>query len=196
MAANFPFSALILAGGKSSRMGQDKALLTLNGQSLLEHMQQLAIAAGASEVLVSRNQPGFIQDSVAQQGPLAGILAALAHCKAPLLLVLPIDTPLLTVASLKQLLQRADGHTAYFANSPLPCLLAVNTALSSVIATQLQGGQRSVKALLTQLNGKTLTITATELLNTNTPEDWQRCLAQFAAAQPVNSVEQNNYAKI
>ena len=94
MSSATPFSALILAGGKSSRMGRDKALLSINGQSLLAHMQQLAIDSGAAEVLVSRNQPGFINDTEHQAGPLAGILAALAHCTTSQLLVLPVDTPL------------------------------------------------------------------------------------------------------
>lgn len=177
------FSALILAGGQSSRMGTDKALLSLNGQSLLAHMQQLALATGACEVLVSRNQPGFIADHSQQQGPLAGILAALAHCRSSQLLVLPIDTPLLSALSLQRLLQHAAGSTsenaACFANSPLPCVLQVNSKLSSLIRAQLQNGQRSVKALLAELNARTLPAPANELLNTNTPQDWQRCLNLF-----------------
>lgn len=173
------FSALILAGGKSSRMGQDKALLQLKGQSLLAHMQQLALDSGAAEVLISRNQPGFIADaeSAQAQGPLAGILAALQHCSSSQLLVLPIDTPLLNPASLRQLLQQANGSAGYFADSPLPCVLPVSPALSSLINAQLQSGQRSVKTLLSRLNALALPAPTTELLNTNTPADWQQCLA-------------------
>ncbi|WP_445769159.1 molybdenum cofactor guanylyltransferase [Rheinheimera sp.] len=176
MSSNKPFSALILAGGKSSRMGRDKALLQLNGQSLLAHMQQLAINSGAAEVLVSRNQPGFINDTEHQAGPLAGILAALAHCTTSQLLILPVDTPLLSAASLQQLLQ-ANGDAAYFANSPLPCVLPLSPALSELISKQLHRGQRSVKALLSSLNAVALPAPAKELLNTNTPADWQQCLA-------------------
>ncbi|MGP9801241.1 molybdenum cofactor guanylyltransferase [Rheinheimera sp. NSM] len=179
MSSNKPFSALILAGGQSSRMGQDKALLQLNGQSLLEHMQQLALDSGAVEVLISRNQPGFIADaeSAQQQGPLAGILAALQHCSSTQLLVLPIDTPLLSAASLQQLVLQANGAAAYFANSPLPCVLPVSPALSELISNQLRSGQRPVKALLSSLNAIALPAPTTELLNTNTPADWQQCLA-------------------
>ncbi|GHG72034.1 molybdenum cofactor guanylyltransferase [Alishewanella longhuensis] len=172
-----PFSALILAGGQSSRMGQDKALLNLNGQSLLAHMQQLAWDSGAAEVLISRNQPGFIADQTQQQGPLAGILAALEHCQNAQLLVLPIDTPLLSVFSLQRLLQHAGASAACFANSPLPCVLPVNPTLSALIHQLLQNGQRSVKALLAQLNAVSLPVPTTELLNTNTPQDWQLCLS-------------------
>lgn len=183
------FSALILAGGRSSRMGQDKAQLRLNGQTLLAHMQQLAFEAGASEVLVSRNQPGFIQDKVTAskqacfQGPLAGILAALEHCTHSQLLVLPIDTPLLSAISLQHLLQLADGNAAYFANSPLPCVLPVSATLSAIISTQLQHGPHSIKALLAGLNAVSLPAPATELLNTNTPQDWQLCLGLLSHCQ-------------
>lgn len=172
-------------------MGQDKALLQLNDQSLLEHMQQLASDAGACEVLISRNQPGFIQDK-SQQGPLSGILAALAHCTSPQLLVLPIDTPLLNAASLRHLLRQADGAAAYFSDSPLPCVLPVNPELSDIVRRQLQQGQGSVRALLTLLQAKTLTIAATELLNTNTPHDWQQCLSLLASGANFN---RSNYAK-
>jgi len=173
------FSALILAGGQSSRMGQDKAQLCLNGQTLLTHMQQLASASGASELLLSRNQPGGIQDVYQRSGPLAGILAALEHCTTPLLLVLPIDTPLLSSISLKRLLQQASAshHAAHFAQSPLPCVLPVTAELKALIARQLQQSQRSVKALLAQLHAIAVAAPATELLNTNTPQDWQLCLS-------------------
>lgn len=173
-----PFSALILAGGQSSRMGRDKALLQLNGKSLLQHMQQLALDSGAVEVLISRNQPGFIADaeSAQQQGPLAGILAALQHCSSAQLLVLPIDTPLLSAASLRQLLQQANGAASYFSNSPLPCVLPVSPALNDLISNQLRSGQRPVKALLSRLNATALPAPTTELFNTNTPADWQQCL--------------------
>lgn len=189
MSITMPFSALILAGGQSSRMGRDKALLSINGQSLLEHMQQLALDSGATEVLVSRNQPGFIADgeSAQAQGPLAGILAALQHCSSAQLLVLPIDTPLLNPASVQLLLQHANGSAGYFSNSPLPCVLPVSLALSSLICAQLRSGQRSVKALLARLNATALPAPGTELLNTNTPADWQHCLSLLNSGSSTGS---------
>ena len=79
------FSALILAGGQSRRMGQDKAELRLGKLSLLQHMQQLAQQAGASQILLSRNQPGttYIQDLRPGLGPLAGIAAGLVRDNVP-----------------------------------------------------------------------------------------------------------------
>lgn len=179
MSSDKPFSALILAGGQSSRMGRDKALLCFDGKSLLEHMQQLARHSGASEVMVSRNLPGFINDTYPQAGPLAGILAALGHCHTAQLLVLPIDTPLLSAARLQQLVQQASASSsaAYFTASPLPCVLPLTAGLASKIEQQLQQGCRSVYALLNILHAECLPAPAAELTNTNTPADWQHCLS-------------------
>ncbi|WNO60610.1 molybdenum cofactor guanylyltransferase [Rheinheimera sp. MMS21-TC3] len=171
------FSVLILAGGKSSRMGQDKACLQFAGQSLLQHMQQLATQAGASQVLISRNQKGYIQDLQPEQGPLAGILAALPHCQHKRLLVLPIDTPLLSTQALQLLLQQS-AAAACFNQSPLPCLLTINSQLQHVISQQLTKQQRSIKQLLNALNASSVDIDETQLLNTNTPADWQAFLQQ------------------
>ncbi len=175
-----PFSALILAGGRSSRMGQDKAGLMLNGHSMLDHMQQLALSAGAGQLLISRNQAGFVQDRIAGQGPLGGILSALPHCTADSLLVLPIDTPLLSPDALRSLLQQAADGAACFSGSPLPCVLPNNSELTLLLRQQLASGQRSVKALLQQLGAREVVTSQAELLNTNTPADWQQCLSWLA----------------
>lgn len=180
------FSALILAGGKSSRMGQDKANLLLHNSNLLQHMQQLATRAGASQVLISRNQTGYIQDVHSEQGPLAGILAALPHCEHKRLLVLPIDMPLLSVFSL-QLLMQQSAATAYFNHCPLPCVLTNNSQLQAFIEQQLLNQKRSIKQLLSTLNAVAVSIDDKELLNTNTPADWQVFLQQLTSAAEYNN---------
>lgn len=178
-ANSLPFTAVILAGGRSSRMGQDKATLQINGQSLLQHMQQLVSQAGASQIIISRNQQGCIADITPDQGPLGGILSVLAHCTQPQLLIMPIDTPLLSVNSIKQLLATPNGTAAYFAEHPLPCVLPNSDALKQRIIKQLETGQRSVKVLLQWLNAIELSANNAELINTNTPAQWQHCLAQL-----------------
>ena len=95
------FSAVILAGGKSSRMGCDKAFIELEGQTLLARQIQLVRAAGAVEVFIS-GQPGVnysefgcpvLTDRFHDAGPLAGIHSALAAADSPLMLVLAVDLP-------------------------------------------------------------------------------------------------------
>lgn len=105
------FAAVILAGGKSSRMGRDKAWLEFAGQSLLARQIALARELGAGETFVS-GRPGVdyaalgcpvLHDPVPDCGPLSGIAAALAATRPPLLLVLAVDMPYLDVEFLKRL---------------------------------------------------------------------------------------------
>ena len=68
---------LVLAGGRSRRMGQDKALMRYQGKPLFEHAAALLNEAGCKQVLISRNQPGYLTDIIVDAGPLAGVHAAL-----------------------------------------------------------------------------------------------------------------------
>jgi len=94
------FSAVILAGGKSSRMGRDKARLEIAGQTLLARQIALVRDAGAREVFISvrmgvDHAAGCIVlvDKFPDAGPLAGIERALDASTSPLLLVLAVDMP-------------------------------------------------------------------------------------------------------
>ncbi len=105
------FSAVILAGGKSSRMGRDKAFLEIGGQTLLARQIEIVRAAGASEVFISgRAEVDYssfgcrvLKDNFPDAGPLAGIEAALVTATNPLLLVLAVDLPTMTVEFLQRL---------------------------------------------------------------------------------------------
>jgi molybdopterin-guanine dinucleotide biosynthesis protein A len=106
------FSAVILAGGRSSRMGRDKAFLEFRGESLLSRQISLALETGASEVFIS-GRPDVdysafkcpvLLDELSNLGPIAGIASALRTTNHPLLLVLAVDMPHLTASFLRQLL--------------------------------------------------------------------------------------------
>ena len=106
------FSAVILAGGRSLRMGCDKALLEIDGQTLLARQVRLARSAGASEVFISGRADAdysafgrvVLKDRFRDAGPLAGIERALDTTLSPSLLVLAVDMPRLHVELLQQLL--------------------------------------------------------------------------------------------
>jgi molybdopterin-guanine dinucleotide biosynthesis protein A len=105
------FSAVILAGGKSSRMGRDKAFLETCGQTLLARQIQLARKTGASEIFISGREGAdysafgcrVLKDNFPDAGPLTGIERALDAAKSPLLLVLAVDLPEMTVEFLQRL---------------------------------------------------------------------------------------------
>lgn len=156
------FSVLVLSGGKSSRMGRDKALLQLDGQTLLERSKRLGEALGAQQVLVSRNEPGFIQDLVHDAGPMAGIAAALPHCLTDWLLVLPVDMPLLTPAALKPLFLSSCPAGSFIEAFPLPVLLRKTAELQRTLATTLSDptAKRSLHQAWTKLGLRPLPLLA------------------------------------
>lgn len=178
-----PFSCILLAGGKSSRMGQDKAELNWHGQPLWQHMRTLAVAAGASKVVISRNVPGFVPDRYPETGPLAGIEAGLRYCQHPRVLVLAIDTPLLTAAALQQLLAVESHQAVCFSGHALPCVLPNGIQLQRYLQQVLTqpDTDRSVKTLLSNLGCTQLTPThPATLSNVNTEAQWQQALSSVS----------------
>ena len=105
------FSTVILAGGKSSRMGCDKAFLETGGQTLLARQIQLALETGAPEILISGRAGAdysifgshVLLDKFPDAGPLAGIERALDAAISPLLLVLAVDLPKMNADFLQRL---------------------------------------------------------------------------------------------
>jgi molybdopterin-guanine dinucleotide biosynthesis protein A len=107
-----PFSAALIAGGRSRRMGMDKALLLWEGLPLWQHQMEKLRALGARELFLScRSEQGIppvadvtpVADAWPDAGPLGGIGSCLRVCSAPLLVVLGIDLPLLPVEFLRRL---------------------------------------------------------------------------------------------
>jgi molybdenum cofactor guanylyltransferase len=101
-------TGFVLAGGKSSRMGQDKAFIQLGGRTLLAHALELAKAATGSAWIVGSMEKFAAFGQVAEdiypgQGPLAGIHRALTSTHTELNLILAVDMPFLQLDFLNYL---------------------------------------------------------------------------------------------
>src|SRR5690349_14435133 len=95
-------SALILAGGRATRMGGvDKTAIEIEGVTIFERQRQV-LASRVAEIIVSSrgDVAGFrtVRDALADQGPLAGVAAGLAAARTPWLLVVAGDMPYITGA--------------------------------------------------------------------------------------------------
>lgn len=107
-------AAFVLAGGQSSRMGTDKALVLLHGEPLIAHaLRTLRAISPAPQIAggtpaLARFAP-LVPDDTPFQGPLGGIVAALRHSLSDWNLFLPIDTPFFPPEALRRLL--ATPHT-------------------------------------------------------------------------------------
>lgn len=168
----------VLAGGRSSRMGQDKALLELDGQSLLERAVMLLKSVGCDQILVSRNQPGFIQDSLRDKGPLGAVYSLLNAAQGPSQwLIIPVDMPALTVELMQLLVAAGQQHqqACYFNSSPLPLYLPDGQAAARAVDYLLQQDRLAVQGLLSSLHARGLPCNHPQQLeNLNYPGDWQR----------------------
>lgn len=145
------FSAVILAGGKSSRMGRDKAWLEIDGQTLLARQIALVRAVGAYEVFISgragANYSAFdcrvLLDQFPDAGPLAGIERALDASASPLLLVLAVDMPEMTEAILRKLISGCSGVCGVIPKTKTgvePLAAVYPKAALTRLMIELQGG--------------------------------------------------------
>jgi molybdopterin-guanine dinucleotide biosynthesis protein A len=191
-------AGLILAGGKSSRMGTDKSLLTLpdSQQSLLEHGQkQLALLCDTPAFISGSQHQQGIADVIPDCGPLSGIHGALTHiqmyhAKITEVLVIAVDMPDLCQDDFNYLLKmgRKKQRLCCFENCFLPLYIPLSVDVTQYLATVLKHQsakaiakskqrQYSVKIMLESLQGLQIApLKNTQLNNINTPEQWQhRC---------------------
>jgi molybdopterin-guanine dinucleotide biosynthesis protein A len=154
-------TGLILAGGRGSRMGGvDKGLQLYRGRPLATHaLERLRPQVGKVMVNANRNLDTYQamgapvwQDEVPDYpGPLAGMLAGLAHCDTPLMATVPCDTPnfpLDLVARLARGLEsaQADIAVAYTRAGeelfPQPVFCLMKTSLEDALAAFIAAGER------------------------------------------------------
>ena len=108
-------AAVLLAGGKSSRMGRDKSGLPVNGEPLWLHQLAVLRATEPAELFISGKNDGpyadcgveILADEIPDCGPLGGIATALRRCTSDHLLVLAVDMPAMTAEFLRALLDES-----------------------------------------------------------------------------------------
>jgi molybdenum cofactor guanylyltransferase len=179
---SLPCIGVVLAGGQSSRMGRDKALLSWQGRPLIEHQIAVLKAAGADTVRVSGHRPDYqgIADPVAHAGPLGGIAGIAAVCDDAELLIIPVDMPRLRPDLLQRLLVSASptGST-HFAGHVLPMRLRLDTVCRAALAALMAADNdraRSLRALQERVGVSTLALNAEEealLADCNTEQAWR-----------------------
>jgi molybdopterin-guanine dinucleotide biosynthesis protein A len=172
------FAGIVLAGGRSSRMGRDKALLVHGGATLLDRAVALLRDSGAAQVLVSGERPahGGIGDRVPGQGPVGGIASVLARCGGDAILVVPVDMPDLDTTMLRPLVDALSAApAARYSPHPLPWAARVDGGLRAALDRLLaeRPGGPSMRALHAAVGGIDLEPPdPSRLRNLNTPQDW------------------------
>jgi molybdopterin-guanine dinucleotide biosynthesis protein A len=179
-------TGFVLAGGRSTRMGQDKALLAWHGITLLEHMLHL-LQGVADEVHVAGR--GQLPDRRPGLGPLSGIATALEISPTDANLFVAVDLPHLTLNFFKYLRLRLENSTqlvlACKFQSDFPLCLGIRRSLLPEIQGRLDAGRLSVRGLIE--DNESELIIEDELrrdgfdprllfANLNTPDDYRKMM--------------------
>lgn len=173
-------SGFVLAGGRSTRMGKDKALLNWHGRTLLDHMVNLLQTVASPVQVVGR---ATLPDRLPGLGPLSGIATGLETSLTDANLFVAVDLPFLTEDFLKFLRIRieASAHPllACKIGSSFPLCIGVWRPMLPEITRCLGARQLSVRGLIE--GGSCEIISESELRlegfdavifkNINTPED-------------------------
>jgi molybdopterin-guanine dinucleotide biosynthesis protein A len=178
-------TGFVLVGGRSTRMGRDKALLPYRGVTLVQHVAVCVEAAAGSVALVGPPEAygalGYpvIPDVYPGQGPLSGIHAALGSSRAEWSLIVACDMPSVTPEFLRSLLEAAEqeGGDCLLPCSPSgrpePLCAVYRRSALPVLAEALHRNVRKVTAALEGLRVIGWPVAAAAWFeNVNTPREW------------------------
>lgn len=185
------YSLLLLAGGKSARMGTSKAELLYEEKSFLEHMLDKARALGIEKFYISgyasrRMDVKTVWDQYPNRGPLAGLHACMQAIDTPYCLVLPVDAPKLPTEILEGLLSR---HEAQESDRVLiwehgvrqePLIAVYPTAMAQTIEDLIRDHAAPVfRAIdIWGYDSFRMEMEQEQIININTPELYKKLLGQ------------------
>lgn len=159
-------TGIVLAGGSSRRMGQDKAMLELGGRTLLQHAaesvsrvcDELVIAAGDRPAQQLPNlSPIWAPDAPGAAGPLAGLAAGLSVASHPVAIVVACDMPFFSDRLLLHLLNSladCDAAVPLAGGRDQPLHAAYSRDCLPTVRALIRLGARSMHDLLSRLRVK------------------------------------------
>lgn len=191
---------VILAGGRSSRMGRDKAALPWHGATLLTDLLLRSQAVAFDEIVVSANRPPdlsalppelaarvcVVADDCQDWGPLGGMEAAFRACTCSYCLVLSVDLPFYDFSPVKQILPKlaqmppVDLFLPISENRPQPLAAVYRRGPAlEVVQAALNAGKRRVLSIADKLAVRFLDDAGAPILyeNVNTPAAYKDALA-------------------
>lgn len=189
MSKRSDFLGAILAGGKSTRMGTEKALLLLEGIPLIQHVARTLTSIFRDVAIIGGDRKKFdflklpmIPDVFEGSGPLGGIHAALSHSQPRSIFVLSCDTPFIPSQLVTYVLafeHSAPTRIVSVDGEPQPLCGLYNPSCLSVMELDLRRGKYSVVKTLQEIEHSIIPITPDlpfytphMLRNLNRPKDY------------------------
>ena len=181
------FSLLIIAGGKSSRLGADKRFVEVGGVGLLEKILRKAAAEDFAEIFlcVEENLPALkilaerfgaklLVDEIKSSGPLAGLAVGLAHIKTEWALALSADMPFFEFGALLPLTEKfsAQAVVPVVDGKFQPLAAFYRRGLAEIFSRELRGGRLKIFSAIKKIPHELIELSGAEIFfNVNTPAD-------------------------
>jgi molybdopterin-guanine dinucleotide biosynthesis protein A len=189
-------STIVLAGGHSHRLGQDKALLPWRGRTLIEYIVSQLKAISDDVLVITGPQVRYRElvdvpifaDAIKGAGPMGGLYTGLTHARYDYSFVAACDMPLLSRAVIDLLREELDGSAwaivPKIADYRVPTLAIYHKKSLSVIERLLAQGRTSLQELLDAIPTKIISEqklrqidpALRSFFNLNTPEDWEELI--------------------
>ncbi|MCM3567134.1 molybdenum cofactor guanylyltransferase [Neobacillus mesonae] len=160
-------SAIILAGGKSSRMGTNKSLLKINGKTNIERIRDRLKSSFHDIILVTNNQKAFeflevkmVSDEFTGMGPLAGLHAGLKASQDELNFVAACDMPFVSAELAKKMINygpSVDAVVPVINGKCHPLFAVYRKEIAEKAAKCMKNGHLSMRHLLDQITVKYIT---------------------------------------
>lgn len=180
-------TGIILAGGKSSRMGSDKGIVNLNGKKFIEHILE-AVLPNVNEVLIIANNDNFnnlgykvIKDKIKDCGPLGGIYTGLMNSQTENNIVVSCDIPFINSDLVKYIIENtsnADITVPIYKGNIEPLCAVYTKRTSDQIYNLIMNKDLKIQNILKYFITKELFITKMQkfytdklFVNINTPEE-------------------------
>jgi molybdenum cofactor guanylyltransferase len=177
-------SGFVLAGGGSTRMGRNKALLPFRGITLVEHVAGVVRQAAGSVTLIGDPvQLGHlglpvVPDRLAASGPASGIYTALTITSTDWNLIAGCDMPAINCDILRDLLRRTALTTSHCVaaagpdGEPEPLCAVYHRRCLVAVARAIRENKLKMKDLLAQLGVELMSVDPAAVANVNTPAEW------------------------
>lgn len=182
---------VVLAGGKSERMGTDKALLKYEGRTMIERAvevlakvfgNRVIVASGSAGRFVGLDLPRVIEDAAPGAGPMGGLLAALEGLRGAPVFLAACDMPRLDPVPICEQIrewgaQDADALVPVAAGRIQPLHAIYSPACAAAARTLIESGRRRMQDLVRAVRTRFWTVPAEWEIafeNVNTPADWAR----------------------
>jgi molybdopterin-guanine dinucleotide biosynthesis protein A len=184
-------TGIILAGGRSSRMGTEKGLVSVGGNPMISHVIQTLEKLGVKSIKICANDERYeqfnypvIKDLVKGKGPIGGIYSALVESTTDKNVILSCDIPNISVDILQYLLENSEDELAAissFEKKTHPLIGVYKLGGLSIIKECLENDQLRLIDMCEKLDASIVEIPGSvgsdrHFFNLNTPEELENSM--------------------